>query len=94
MRRAWILAAAALLFVGAPGLLADENDAKPGEVKTGLKVGQKAPEFKIADANGKLIDAGSAGGTAHAKLLQTIVGGFGISTTVGKSGNSRIAGIL
>jgi peroxiredoxin len=37
-------------------VLADQPDAKPSEVKTGLKIGQSAPDFKIKDANGKLID--------------------------------------
>ncbi len=61
MKRAWILVTAALVLPVA-SLTADEptakNDTAKSEtaVKTGLKVGQQAPEFKIADANGKLID--------------------------------------
>lgn len=43
-------------------------------------------------ANGKVINAG--GGDAHPKLLQSIVGGFGIQDTVGMSGGQKIAGIF
>ena len=57
MQRAWILAAAAVMFVASSAIAAEESGSKAAaEVKTGLKVGQVAPEFKIADANGKLID--------------------------------------
>jgi peroxiredoxin len=55
MRRASTLAAATLLL--ACVCVAAEPESKPeADVKTGLKVGQAAPEFKIADANGKVID--------------------------------------
>ena len=57
MKQAWILFAAATLILPANILSAAEPETK-GEpaVTTGLKVGQQAPDFKIKDANGKLID--------------------------------------
>ncbi|MBI3839921.1 MAG: redoxin domain-containing protein [Planctomycetia bacterium] len=57
MKRAWSLLTALALVVPPTALSAAEPEAK-GEpaVKTGLKVGQAAPDFKIKDAHGKLID--------------------------------------
>ena len=55
MKRAWILLVAVALAI--PTLTIADEAAKPQvEVKTGLKVGQQAPDFKIKDANGKVID--------------------------------------
>jgi len=56
MRRAASLLIALALVLPAFALSAAEPDAKTPEVKTGLKVGQSAPDFKIKDAGGKLID--------------------------------------
>jgi peroxiredoxin len=57
MKCGWTLLMAVVLIVPAFALSAAEPEAKtPAEVKTGLKVGQQAPDFKIKDANGKLID--------------------------------------
>jgi peroxiredoxin len=55
MKRACIVFAVAALVVPSICLLAAEPETG-AEVKTGLKVGQQAPEFKITDANGKVID--------------------------------------
>ena len=55
MKRCVILALVMALAGPAVNLPADEA-AAPAEVKTGLKVGQSAPDFKIKDADGKLID--------------------------------------
>jgi len=57
MKRAWTLFAAISMILPAVSLSAAEpkTNGEPA-VKTGLKVGQQAPEFKIKDANGKLID--------------------------------------
>ncbi len=57
MKRAWILFAVAALVLPAYALSAAEPETKSEPaVTTGLKVGQQAPDFKIKDANGKLID--------------------------------------
>ncbi len=56
MKRAWMLLAALAVVVPAFSLSAAEGDAKPAEVKTGLTVGEQAPDFKIKDAAGNLID--------------------------------------
>jgi peroxiredoxin len=57
MKRAWTLLIALAIVLPALALSAAEPEAKiPAEVKTGLKVGERAPDFKIKDANGKLID--------------------------------------
>jgi peroxiredoxin len=57
MIRVFSLLTAMALVLPVVALSAAEPEAKvaPG-VKTGLKVGQAAPDFKIKDANGKLID--------------------------------------
>ncbi len=57
MKRSLLVGLVALGFVALalPGTtVADETPAK--EVKTGLKVGQQAPDFKIKDAAGKVIN--------------------------------------
>ena len=57
MKRALSLLTALALFIPAIALSAAEPEAKSeSAVKTGLKVGQAAPDFKIKDASGKLID--------------------------------------
>jgi peroxiredoxin len=56
MRRAWTLFAAAALVLPAVSLSADEPKSDEAAVKTGLKIGEQAPDFKIKDADGKLID--------------------------------------
>jgi peroxiredoxin len=57
MKRVCSLSIAVALVVSVATLPAAEPETKgPAEVKTGLKVGQPAPDFKIQDANGKLID--------------------------------------
>jgi peroxiredoxin len=56
MKRAWTLIAVAGLVVNLSALRADDAAKKPADVKSGLKVGQQAPDFKIKDASGKLID--------------------------------------
>ena len=57
MKRASILLTALALTLPAIALSAAEPEAKnEAAVKTGLKVGEAAPDFKIQDANGKLID--------------------------------------
>jgi peroxiredoxin len=57
MKRALSLLTALALAIPAMALSAAEPETQ-GEpaVKTGLKVGQQAPDFKITDAGGKLID--------------------------------------
>jgi hypothetical protein len=42
---------------------------------------------------GRVVDAGDTG-NAHARLLQTIAGGFGLNATVGDSGGATIGGII
>src|SRR5580704_12459701 len=56
MTRCWSLLLTLALLVPALAVSAAEPEAKSPEVKTGLKVGQQAPDFKIKDANGKMID--------------------------------------
>jgi peroxiredoxin len=57
MKRALKLLTASAFLIPALALSAAEPDAKTEPaVKTGLKVGQQAPDFKIKDAGGKLID--------------------------------------
>jgi peroxiredoxin len=57
MKRAWTLLIALVLVLPGGVLLAAEPEAaSASDVKTGLKVGQQAPDFKIKDAQGKLID--------------------------------------
>ena len=45
-------------------------------------------------ANGKLVDAGNSGNAAHARLLQSIAGGFGVTSTVGMSGGNTVPGVV
>lgn len=54
MKRAWILAAAIVIFPLA--LLVAAEPESGLAVKTALKVGQQAPEFRFQDASGKLVD--------------------------------------
>ncbi len=57
MKRALSLLTALALVIPAIALSAAEPEAKSEPaVTTGLKVGQAAPDFKIKDAGGKLID--------------------------------------
>jgi peroxiredoxin len=56
MKRAWTLLVVALFLVPSLAIAAEESAPPKTEVKTGLKVGQQAPDFKIKDANGKVID--------------------------------------
>jgi peroxiredoxin len=57
MKRALSLLTALALVIPAIALSAAEPEAtSEPAVKTGLKVGQPAPDFKIKDASGKLID--------------------------------------
>lgn len=56
MKRAWALLLAALIVSGSVLLAAEPETSTEAAVKTGLKVGQQAPDFKIKDADGKLID--------------------------------------
>jgi peroxiredoxin len=57
MKRTWIVNVAAALAVPCLAVKAAEPDTKgAADVKTGLKVGQQAPPFKIKDAAGKEID--------------------------------------
>jgi peroxiredoxin len=56
MKRAVILGLAVAVSTVAIGLRADEPKTdSTSVVKTGLKVGQQAPDFKIKDSSGKLI---------------------------------------
>ena len=56
MKRAWTLLLVVALVVPVVAIAAEPEAKTPAEVKTGLKIGQQAPEFKIKDANGKVID--------------------------------------
>ena len=55
MKHAWTLAAAVAWIFAAISLVAAEPEAGT-PVNSGLKVGQQAPDFKIKDSSGKLID--------------------------------------
>jgi peroxiredoxin len=56
MKRAWSLLIALAIVLPAFAMADDAPTKTAPEVKTGLKVGQPAPDFKIKDANGKMID--------------------------------------